>query len=278
MPPCNRPQCAVGPFRVLMQYGEKLWSSWCNLIEVALASGTRTSAGPTVNGLYVEQSAVLLCKAAPPRGRLIGTRSGRGKIKKLARLMKREGLDALYLNRIENVRYTTDLRPVVSMWFQNSYSSVVTSSGDWSSLTVAGDYMHSKHYMPWIKDMRIMHGLGRAEEVAAVFRDYRVRRIGYDQLSYEDRLSLETASKGVELVSVGAEGRRCEGGEVRRRGSPHPRGLEGQPRLQSGRRSPRKARREGVRDTPPRASTPPGRWGRRACPGGSRRSRGSTPA
>ena len=127
------------------------------------------------------------------------------KVKKLTQLMKKEGLDALYLNRIENVRYTTDLRPVVSMWFQNSYSSVLTASGDVVLLTVAGDYMHSKHYMPWIKDMRIMHGLGRAEEVAAVFRDYKVWRIGYDQLGYEDRLSLEAASKGVELVNVGGK-------------------------------------------------------------------------
>ena len=52
--------------------------------------------------------------------------------------MKREGLDALYLNRIENVRYSTDFRPVVSMWFQNSYSSFVTAGGDVVVLTVAG--------------------------------------------------------------------------------------------------------------------------------------------
>ena len=109
------------------------------------------------------------------------------KIKKLVGLMKREGLDALYLNRIENVRYSTDLRPVVSMWFQNSYSSVVTSTGDVVLLTVAGDYMHSKYYMPWINDMRIMHTSGRPEEVSAVFRDYKSWRVGYDQLGYEER-------------------------------------------------------------------------------------------
>ncbi len=127
------------------------------------------------------------------------------KIRKLVRLMKREGLDALYLNKIENVRYSTDLRPVVSMWFQNSYSSVVTSSGDVILLTVAGDYMHSKHYMPWIKDMRIMHTSGRAKEVSAVFRDYKCWRVGYDQLGFEDYRALEDASKGVELVSVGGK-------------------------------------------------------------------------
>jgi len=127
------------------------------------------------------------------------------KIKKLVGLMKREGLDALYLNRIENVRYSTDLRPVVSMWFQNSYSSVVTSTGDVVLLTVAGDYMHSKYYMPWINDMRIMHTSGRPEEVSAVFRDYKSWRVGYDQLGYEERQSLEVASKGVELVNVGGK-------------------------------------------------------------------------
>jgi Xaa-Pro aminopeptidase len=119
--------------------------------------------------------------------------------------MKKEGLDALYLNRIENVRYSTDFRPVVSMWFQNSYSSVVTSAGEVVLLTVAGDYMHSKHYMPWINDMRIMHTLGRAEEVSSVFRDYKSVRVGYDQLGFEDRQSLEAASKGVELVNVGGK-------------------------------------------------------------------------
>jgi Xaa-Pro aminopeptidase len=125
------------------------------------------------------------------------------KIKKLVALMKREGLDALYLNRIENVRYSTDVRPVVSMWFQNSYSSVVTSSGDVVYLTVAGDYMHSRHYMPWIEDMRIMHTMGRGEEIASVFRDYKLWRVGYDLLSFEDRHSLEDSAKGVELVGVG---------------------------------------------------------------------------
>jgi Xaa-Pro aminopeptidase len=127
------------------------------------------------------------------------------KLRKLVRLMKREGLDALYLNRIENVRYSTDLRPVVSMWFQNSYSSVVTAAGDVILLTVAGDYMHSKHYMPWIKDMRIMHTLGRAEEVSAVFSDHKCRRVGYDQLGFEDHRALEAASSGIELVNVGGK-------------------------------------------------------------------------
>ncbi|MGA2663900.1 MAG: Xaa-Pro peptidase family protein [Nitrososphaerales archaeon] len=127
------------------------------------------------------------------------------KIKKLVGLMKEEGLDALYLNRIENVRYSTDLRPVVSMWFMNSYSSLVTSGGDVVLLTVAGDYMHSKHYMPWMKDIRVMHTAGRAEEVSAVIRDYKGWRVGYDQLGYEDRQSLEAAAKGVELVNVGAK-------------------------------------------------------------------------
>jgi Xaa-Pro aminopeptidase len=127
------------------------------------------------------------------------------KIQKLKAVMKREGLDALYLNRIENVRYSTDLRPVVSMWFSNSYSSVVTAAGDVVLLTVAGDYMHSKHYMPWIGDMRIMHTIGRADEVSAVFRDYKSWRIGYDQLGFEDHQSLEAASKGIELVNVGGK-------------------------------------------------------------------------
>jgi Xaa-Pro aminopeptidase len=129
----------------------------------------------------------------------------RRKVKKLVGVMKEEGLDALYLNRIENVRYSTDLRPVVSMWFQNSYSSVVTSSGDVVLLTVAGDYMHSKHYMTWINDMRVMHTLGRAEEVSSVFRDYKSWRVGYDQLGYEDHRALEDVAKGVELVNVGSE-------------------------------------------------------------------------
>lgn len=127
----------------------------------------------------------------------------RKKLKKLVRLMKREGLDALYLNRIENVRYSTDFRPVVSMWFENSYSSIVMPSADVVLLTVAGDYMHSKHYVTWIRDVRVMHTKGRAEEVSSVFRDYRTWRVGYDRLGYEDRRALEDAAKGVELVNVG---------------------------------------------------------------------------
>ncbi len=125
------------------------------------------------------------------------------KVAKLVALMKREGLDALLLNRIENVRYSTDFRPVVSMWFQNSYSSFVTSGGDVVVLTVAGDYTRAKHYMRWIGDMRVMHTLGRAEEVSKVFRDYRSRRVGYDQLGLEGFHGLRKAAKGVELVEAG---------------------------------------------------------------------------
>lgn len=127
----------------------------------------------------------------------------RKKIRKLVALMKEEALDGLYLNRIENVRYSTDLRPVVSMWFQNSYSSVVTADGDVVLLTVAGDYMHFKHYMPWMKDIRVMHTAGRAQEVASVFRDHRIKRVGFDQLGFDEHEALRRAARGVQLVSVG---------------------------------------------------------------------------
>ncbi len=127
------------------------------------------------------------------------------KVAKLVSLMKREGLDALLLNRIENVRYSTDFRPVVSMWFQNSYSSFITAGGDIVVLTVAGDYTRAKHYMPWVGDMRVMHTSGRAEEVSKVFRDYRVKRVGYDQLGLEGFHALREAAKGVKLVEAGGE-------------------------------------------------------------------------
>jgi Xaa-Pro aminopeptidase len=129
----------------------------------------------------------------------------RKKVTKLVAFMKREGLDALLLNRIENVRYSTDFRPVVSMWFQNSYSSFITAEGDVVVLTVAGDYTRSKHYMPWVGDMRVMHTLGRAEEIAKVFRDYKSRKVGYDQLGLEGFHALRKSAKGVKLVDAGAE-------------------------------------------------------------------------
>jgi Xaa-Pro aminopeptidase len=128
------------------------------------------------------------------------------KVAKLVSLMKREGLDALLLNRIENVRYSTDFRPVVSMWFQNSYSSFVTSGGEIVVLTVAGDFTRAKHYMPWVDDMRVMHTSGRAEELSKVFRDYiKSGKVGYDQLGLEGFHALRKAAKGVKLVDVGGE-------------------------------------------------------------------------
>ena len=128
------------------------------------------------------------------------------KVSKLVSLMRREGLDGLLLNRIENVRYSTDFRPVVSMWFQNSYSSFVTARGDIVVLTVAGDYTRAKHYMPWVSDMRVMHSSGRAEEVAKVFRDYvKGGKVGYDQLGLEGFHALRKVAKGVQLVDVGGE-------------------------------------------------------------------------
>jgi len=130
----------------------------------------------------------------------------RKKIAKLVALMKREGLDALLLNRIENVRYSTDFRPVVSMWFQNSYSSFVTAGGDVVVLTVAGDYTRAKHYMPWVGDMRVMHTSGRAEEISRVFRDYiKSGKVGYDQLGLEGFHALRKFAKGVQLVEAGGE-------------------------------------------------------------------------
>ncbi len=128
----------------------------------------------------------------------------RRKVAKLTSLMKKEGLDGLLLNKIENVRYATDFRPVVSMWFQNSYSAFVTSGGDVVQLTVAGDYTRAKYYMPWIEDMRIMHTVGRARELAGLLRDYvRDGRVGYDSLSFEDYQALKGEVGGTELVSVG---------------------------------------------------------------------------
>jgi Xaa-Pro aminopeptidase len=130
----------------------------------------------------------------------------KGKLAKLVDLMKKKGLDALLLNRIENVRYSSDFRPVVSMWFQNSYSSFVTAGGDIVVLTVAGDYTRSKHYMPWVSDVRVMHTQGRAEEISKVFRDYvRTGSVGYDQLGLEGFHSLRRAAKGIKLVDAGAE-------------------------------------------------------------------------
>jgi Xaa-Pro aminopeptidase len=127
------------------------------------------------------------------------------RIAKLISIMKREKIDALLLNRIENVRYATDFRPVVSMWFQNSYSAFVTSKGDVVQLTVAGDYTRAKHYMPWIEDMRIMHSEGRAGELAELFRDYlKGGRIGYDALSFEDHQALQREAGNTELVGLGA--------------------------------------------------------------------------
>jgi len=129
----------------------------------------------------------------------------RKKTLKLMEVMKRQGLDALLLNRIENVRYSTDFRPVVSLWFQGSYSSIVTSGGESILLTVAGDFMRSEYYMPWIEDIRVMHQAGRAEELARIFRQYRLSRIGYDQLSFEDHAALGAAAKGVQLVNAAEE-------------------------------------------------------------------------
>jgi Xaa-Pro aminopeptidase len=141
----------------------------------------------------------------PRRTRVDSAALRRQKVAKLVSVMKKRGLDGLLLNRIENVRYSSDFRPVVSMWFQNSYSSFVTADGEVVVLTVAGDYTRSKHYMPWIGDMRIQHTQGRADEVAKVFRDYRSRRVGYDSLGLEGFHSLRKSAKGVALVDAGEE-------------------------------------------------------------------------
>jgi Xaa-Pro aminopeptidase len=120
--------------------------------------------------------------------------------------MKREGVDALYLERIENVRYSTDFRPVVSMWFQNSYSAFVTSGGDVVLLTVAGDYRAAKYFTPWLSDIRIMHSIGKTEEIARLFRDYlKDGKVGYDRLSSDEYNALKNEIGNRELINLGSK-------------------------------------------------------------------------
>ena len=120
--------------------------------------------------------------------------------------MKKEGLDALYLNRIENVRYSTDLRPVVSMWFQNSYSSVVTSRGTSSSSRSRGTTCTRSTTCRGSDDMRIMHALGKGGGGrGGLPRLQGLARSATTSSASRTVMSLEAASKGVELVNVGAK-------------------------------------------------------------------------
>jgi Xaa-Pro dipeptidase len=68
---------------------------------------------------------------------------------KFRRLLDEHDLDALLLTEQENVRYVSDIRPVHSVYFTNSYQAVLTAE-ELIVFAPAGDVPRIEHQMPWV--------------------------------------------------------------------------------------------------------------------------------
>ncbi len=79
----------------------------------------------------------------------------RERIARTVAMMKREGLKAMLVQRLENLRFLTCMRPFISHLYFPRYAAVIFDNGHVCLLTEAGDYALAQRGMPWIEDLRI---------------------------------------------------------------------------------------------------------------------------
>ena len=121
--------------------------------------------------------------------------------------MKMAGLDAIIVQRVENLRFLTSMRPFTSLLYYPRYAAVIFSSGHVCLLTEAGDYELAKRGMPWIKDLRVWPYDTQqvVENLSSLFADqgFTTGRLGYDDVTAPAvLLALAKAFKGIELVDA----------------------------------------------------------------------------
>lgn len=121
--------------------------------------------------------------------------------------MRAHGLDALIVQRVENLRFLTSMRPFTSLLYYPRYGAVIFASGHVCLLTESGDYALAQRGMPWIKDLR--HWPYDTDQVVAnlgaLFADQGLRagRVGYDDVTAPAVLfALARAHPDLDLVDA----------------------------------------------------------------------------
>lgn len=127
------------------------------------------------------------------------------RMEKLIRFLKSMNLDAVYLTLIENVRYAADLRPVVSVWFRESYAALVHASGRIILLTSPGDLPRFRAWMKWVNEVKPYPFIRRAKFIADLLREERLSaaRVGYDFLSHGLATQLLKILPSLQLMDIG---------------------------------------------------------------------------
>lgn len=133
----------------------------------------------------------------------------RVRVASLVRSMKERGIGAVIVQRIENLRFLTCMRPFTSLIYYPRYAAVVFDTGHVCLFTEGGDYALAKHCMPWIKDLRIWPYA--TDEIVAnvggLLHDhgYGTGRLGYDDVTSPAVLfALAQKFPGIELVDANA--------------------------------------------------------------------------
>ncbi|MFU0507649.1 M24 family metallopeptidase [Pseudaminobacter sp. NGMCC 1.201702] len=129
------------------------------------------------------------------------------RIQSAVKSMKEEGIGALIVQRIENLRFLTCMRPFTSLIYYPRYAAVLFDTGHVCLLTEGGDYELAKRCMPWIDDLRIWpYDRDEAiENVSKLFTDrkFSTGRLGYDDVTSPAVLfGLSKKFPGVELVDA----------------------------------------------------------------------------
>ncbi len=119
--------------------------------------------------------------------------------------LREQNLDGLLLSRIENVRYLTGFRPVISGWFGDSYLSILTHKGEVALMLTDADRARAAMTMPWVDHAIAIQSTRRISIIAKELEDLLGSSvaIGYDAMAYDSMLHLKHLMPRSEFRSVG---------------------------------------------------------------------------
>jgi len=133
----------------------------------------------------------------------------RVRIERMKDAMRRAGVGGLLVQRFENLKYLTSVRPFISLVYSPRYAAFVAPEGEVCLLTEGGDYELHRRDMPWISDLRVWP-YDLSEMVKAVDALIREHSLAEARIAYDDAVSpsvvdrLRSTFPSVEFVD-GAE-------------------------------------------------------------------------
>ncbi|MBQ04853.1 hypothetical protein CL673_09170 [Candidatus Bathyarchaeota archaeon] len=101
--------------------------------------------------------------------------------------IRKNNLDGLVLSRIENVRYISGFKPVVSLWFRDAYWAILGEDGETHLVVSVGDYERTRRRMPNVSISKLLSSR-KLEIVASGIKDVigSSGKIGFDSLEFAE--------------------------------------------------------------------------------------------